>query len=261
MRKMRTLLLTIQFVGTLYVGWQVQQNGLSVMEKMQDALEKVTGIRSDVKGCSRTDSGVHASQYCLSFRTDSLIPTEKFPIALNRSLPASIVVLSCEEMPEEFHARYDCLGKEYLYKIHLSRIRDPFLAGLVLEYPRPLEIEPIKTACTFLEGTHDFRGFCSIRTDQEITVRTLWWVTAEKQGEFLEIRVAGDGFLFNMVRIIVGTLIQIGSGQMEPEKIMTILKEKDRDLAGSTAAAHGLYLNRVFYRPEEVDLFGKNPKS
>lgn len=255
---MRNFLLTIRFLGTPYVGWQVQKNGISVMEKVQDAIEKVTGVRSDVKGCSRTDSGVHANMYCLSFKTESTIPTEKLPIALNRKLPDAITVMSCEEKTMDFHARYNCLGKEYLYKIHCSRFRDPFLHQLVLEYPRPLNVRAMQAACVHFEGTHDFRSFCSIRTDQEDTTRTLWWVKVEKNGEMLEVRVAGDGFLFNMVRIIIGTLLWVGSGVLSPEDVLRIRESKERDYAGMTAQAYGLYLNRVFYNFEEVKKFGED---
>lgn len=256
---MRNLKLKIQFVGTSFVGWQVQKNGISVMEKIQDAIEKITGIRSDVKGCSRTDSGVHANQYVLSFKTHSTISVERFPEALNTQLPYGIAVLTCEEMEEDFHARYSCIGKEYLYKIHLSRIRNSFLENRILEYPQKLDLEKMKKAQSYFVGTHDFRAFCSTKTDQENTTRTIWWVESNLHEKNLNILIAGDGFLFNMVRIIVGTLLWVGTGRIEPDRIPFILESKSRNYAGVTVPAHGLYLNQVFYQESEVRKYGQNP--
>lgn len=257
---MRNLLLTIGFVGTNFVGWQVQENGISVMEKMQDAIEAVTGVRSPVKGCSRTDSGVHANAYCLSVKTESPIPIGKLPMALNQHLPEDIAVFTCEEKPLDFHARYDCIGKEYLYKIHCSPVRDPFQKNRVLEYSKELDEKLMQEAARFLVGKHDFKSFCSIRTDQLDTTRTLYWVTVERKENVLFIKIAGDGFLFNMVRIITGTLLWVGKGKLNPSDLPLILEAQDRTLAGMTAAAKGLYLNRVFYFPEEVMELGENPK-
>lgn len=241
------LLITLQFRGTRYHGFQVQKNALSVCEVFQDAVEAVYGARPDVKGCSRTDAGVHARMYCLSMQAPFHIPGDKLVQALNRRLPEDIAVTGCRAVPDDFHARYSCTGKEYLYRIHNSRIRDPFAEGLAYRYAPPLR-EPLlrREARDFL-GTHDFAAFSASRSDVEDTVRTITSFEVERRGNLVEFTVAGDGFLYNMVRILVGTLLYIHMGRASEGSIPDIIASGDRARAGKTMPACGLYLNRVFY--------------
>lgn len=254
---MRNLLLTIRYDGRNYHGWQIQQNSLAVQQVFQQALKKVLGIIPEIKGCSRTDSGVHAYQYCISLKIDHTIPCERLLAALNHFLPPDIAVYMCREVPLNFHARYSCEGKEYIYKIWNTQIRDPFLQGLALHYWYPLPVEKLQQAANAFLGTHDFTSFCTLdaRERGDLT-RTVTTSHVERVGEFVTFTVAADGFLYNMVRIMVGTLLRVAQGKIEPEEIPKILHAKNRKLAGPTAPACGLYLNRVFY-PEEAFIFSE----
>ena len=243
----RTLLITIAYDGRNYHGFQVQKNAASVAEVFQDAVEAVFKKRHPIKGCSRTDSGVHANMFCISMEVENPIPCEKVIPALNIKLPPDVSVLDCREVPEGFHARYDCEGKEYVYRI-LNRIpKDPFSHGLALHHPYRLDLERMNRACQGFLGTHDYSAFCSVGCDVEDHVRTIHWAKVEREGDFVIFRVAGDGFLYNMVRIMVGTLLAVSRGAIEPEDIPDIIASRDRSRAGMTALPCGLYLNRVFY--------------
>ena len=244
---MRNLLLTIKFCGSAYCGYQVQKNGITIAEKIQNAIEKLTGVRSDIKGCSRTDSGVHAMMYCISFKTESKIPCNKIVQGMNRFLPHDIAVYDCKEMSHDFHARYSCLGKEYLYCFHNSYNKDPFLHLLAYRYGYNIDVDKIGDAGQILVGTHDFKSFCGANTKIIDTVRTVHSFDAVRQGDMVKVYISGDGFLFNMVRIMIGTMLWVNSGRITKDDLSEILKAKDRSLAGPTAPAHGLYLNRVFY--------------
>lgn len=249
---MRNLLLTIRFNGSNYCGYQVQKNGISIAEKVQDAIQNLTGTRSDIKGCSRTDSGVHAFMYCLSFKTDSKIPCEKIVQGMNRFLPHDIAVYDCAQMPEDFHARYHCIGKEYVYYFHNSYNKDPFLHLLAYRYGYNIDIDKINAAAKALVGTHDFKSFCGANTTITDTTRTIYNFNAVRDKDVVKLFISGDGFLFNMVRIIVGTMLWVNSGRLDKCDIQKILDGKNRDLAGPTAPAHGLYLNKVFYNPLDI---------
>ncbi|MDR2655753.1 MAG: tRNA pseudouridine(38-40) synthase TruA [Oscillospiraceae bacterium] len=244
---MRNLLLSLKFKGTPFCGYQVQKNGVTVAEKLQNAIEAVTGVRSDIKGCSRTDSGVHANMYCANFKTESKIACGKMRDALNFHLPYEIVVYDCREAPLDFHARYHCSGKEYMYLFHNAPWRDPFVRNLALEFGYNMDISRINRAAAHFVGTHDFASLCGAAGGAKDTVRTVMRAEAIREGEFVKMFFAADGFLFNMVRIMVGTLIWVNQGRIEPDDIPGILDKKDRNRAGPTAPAHGLYLNRVFY--------------
>ena len=228
------MLLSIAYDGRNYHGFQVQKNAVTVEEVFQDALVRVFGARLPVKGCSRTDSGVHANQFCISMKTESRIPCERVIPAMNTNLPPDIAVTDCREVLEEFHARYSCIGKEYLYRILNRTARDPF------------------SACRDFAGYHDFTAFCSSGSAVEDTRRTIFRANVERKGDFVEFRVAGDGFLYNMVRIMTGTLLEISRGSIPVEGIPEILESRDRRRAGPTAPAWGLYLNRVFYSESEL---------
>ena len=244
---MRNLLLTLRFVGTNYCGYQVQNNGITIAEKIQDAIESLTGVRSDIKGCSRTDSGVHAFMYCLNFKTDSKIPVCKIVQGMNRFLPHDIAVYDCKEVPLDFHARYFCKGKEYVYYFHNSYNKDPFLHSLAYRYGYNIDVDKLNKVGQILVGTHDFKSFCSVGTKVTDTVRTIYDFKAVRENELVKVYISGNGFLFNMVRIIMGTMLWINNDRLSEDDLTEILLSKDRSLAGPTAPAYGLYLNKVFY--------------
>ncbi len=245
---MRNLLLTISYDGKRYHGWQIQQNAVAVQEVFQNALQKVLGALPDIKGCSRTDSGVHAYEYCVSVKTDHAIPCERLVGALNHFLPEDMAVHACREVGENFHARYSCVGKEYVYKIWNHPIRDPFLQGYALHYWYPLDVDQLNQAAQGYLGRHDFTSFCTVdsRERGDLT-RCVTKSQVTRQGDMVLFTVAADGFLYNMVRIMVGTLLRVAQGKIEPEQIPEILAAKNRKLAGPTAPPWGLYLNKVDY--------------
>lgn len=249
---MRNLLLTLAYNGSRYHGFQVQENALSVCQVFQDGLEKVFGSRLNIKGCSRTDAGVHANAYCLSMRAPGRIPCDRLVEALNANLPKDIAVTGCREVPADFHARYSCRGKEYIYKLHNSRIRNPFWEGLVYQYPTPVDAKLLHEQAGDFVGNYDFTSFSSIKGKEGDKSRTITSFEVRREGDLVLFTVSGDGFLYNMVRIMVGTLLFIGAEKLEKGSIHRILAAKDRRLAGKTVPSSGLYLNRVFY--DESDL-------
>lgn len=245
---MKNYLLTIAYDGSRYHGWQIQENALTVQEAFQSALFRVTGLREELKACSRTDTGVHAREFCLSLKTESAIPPQRLVAALNHWLPEDIVVKSCREAAEDFHARYSCRGKEYCYEIWNSPIRNPFLQGRALHYWYPIDAALLDRAAKGYIGAHDFTSFCTLdRREKGDLVRTVIQAKVERQGNLVVFTVAADGFLYNMVRIMVGTLLRVQQGKLCPEDIPGIIQARDRRAAGPTAPACGLYLNRVFY--------------
>ena len=247
-RDIRNLLLTITYDGKCFHGWQIQENAYTVQEALQTALGKIIGDGFDVKGCSRTDSGVHANRYCVSLKTAHPIPCERLKAALNRWLPLSVAVLECEEAALDFHARYSCKSKEYIYKIWNSQVRSPFLEGYALHYRYPLDVEALNNAAQAYVGRHDFTSFCTLdKREQGDMTREVKHFSVTRDGDMVIMRVEADGFLYNMVRIMVGTLLRIAQGKIPPDGIPAIIDKKDRQYAGPTAPACGLYLNRVFY--------------
>ena len=244
---MRNILLTISYCGTNYHGFQVQKNALAVCEVFQNAVENVLGTRYDIKGCSRTDSGVHANMYCLSMKINEAIPCESLINALNSRLPDDIAVTNAAEVSDDFHARYSCRGKEYIYKIYNSRIKDPFSPMLKYRLAYNLDAELLNREAKCFVGTHDFAAFCSVGSDITDTVRTINSFTVTRTGSDVVFTVSGDGFLYNMVRIMVGTLVFIAMGRIAEGSIPDIISSHDRSRAGKTMPPHGLYLNRVFY--------------
>lgn len=244
---MRNVLLTLSYLGTRYHGFQVQKNALTVAETLQDAMETLLGRREDIKGCSRTDAGVHAAFYCVSFKTESDIPLFRIQRGLNGLLPKDISVTGCREVPEGFHARYSCLGKRYLYRIWNSAARSPFWEGRAYSYYPPLDLAAAEKVCRAYEGAHDFSAFCSAGGDMADTVRTVYRCRIKREGELVTFMVEGDGFLYHMVRIMVGTIFWVNEGRLSAEDIPQVLKAGERARAGRTAPAQGLYLDRVFY--------------
>ena len=248
---MRNLLLTISYNGSNYCGFQVQNNGITVAERVQDAIERITGTRSDIKGCSRTDSGVHANMFCISFKTESDITCHRMRRALDAVLPEDISALSVEEVDEDFHARYSCVAKRYIYKIWNSPAKTPFYNKLTLHYPREIDVELLNQAARHFVGTYDFVGFCSSGSSVADTTRTVYDCRVFRDGDIVTVSITGNGFLYNMVRIVVGTLLEVNEGKILPDEIPEIILSQDRDRAGPTARAHGLYLDKVYYKLPE----------
>lgn len=244
---MRNLLLTIKYDGSNYHGWQVQNNAVTVQEILQNAIEKVFLKRLDVVGCSRTDAGVHANMYCVSFKTDMDITDDGVVLALNSNLPDDIAVISCKEVSEDFHPRYDCKSKEYVYKIYNGKIRNPFYAKYAYHYKYPLNAEYLDKEAKSFIGTFDYCGFCSAKSDVADTVRTVKTFDVWRQGDMVYFKVEADGFLYNMVRIMVGTLLFSAQGKIPQGGITEVIKSKDRKKAGKTAPPQGLYLNKINY--------------
>ena len=246
---MRNILLKIRYDGRQYHGWQVQENGRTVQEDFQRALYEVIGERPDIKGCSRTDAGVHANMFCISFHTAHSIPAERLPHAINRFLPGTIAAFEACDVPEDFHARYSCKGKEYIYKIHNAPFRDPFLDGYALHYWHPLDEHLMGQAAAHLLGRHDFTAFCTVDHSRQKGDfhRTIQNIGVKRDGDMVTVTVQADGFLYNMVRIIVGTLLYTAQGKIRPDRMPDIIRSLDRKQAGPTAPPEGLYLNRAFY--------------
>lgn len=238
--------------GTNYHGFQIQNNAVTVQEVLQKGVSVVLNEKVSIIGCSRTDTGVHANQFCFNVHTNSQINTRGFIRGVNGHLPDDISILSCEEVPENFHARFDCKGKEYIYKIHCSESKNPFASDLMLHYRRKLDLDVIRKASSYFVGTHDFSSFCADCTNVLTTIRTIYSLEIENYGDTVIVLVKGDGFLYNMIRIIVGTLIDVSEGRFLPDDIPEIITAKNRLRAGRTAMAHGLYLNRVFYNEKEL---------
>ena len=241
-------LLTIKYDGTDYCGWQIQNNGVTVQKTVQTALESVVGeLKNGVTGCSRTDSGVHANMFCLHFDTDYNISDDKLVSALNAKLPFDISALYCRGVPEDFHARYSCTGKNYIYKIYNSAVRDPFKYKYYLQVNRRIDEAMLDKACKAFVGTHDFIGFCSTGSSVKTTVRTVTECSVTRNADDVIFSISADGFLYNMVRIIVGTLLDVSAGKIRVCDLPDIIDSRNRNRAGATAKPHGLYLNKVFY--------------
>ncbi|MBE6914449.1 MAG: tRNA pseudouridine(38-40) synthase TruA [Ruminococcaceae bacterium] len=244
---MRNIALRLKYDGSAYHGWQVQKTDISVAQTLENALSKVCGHPVKTVGCGRTDAGVHALRYCANFRTDCAIPTDRVPLAVNARLPGDIAVVDAVDAPDEFNAIGSCIKKEYVYKILNSSIRDPFLDKRVCFYPPRLDFDRMAEAGRAFEGTHDFRAVRSVGTETKTTVRTVHWCRAEREGDLISIYVCANGFLYNMVRAIVGTMVYAAYGKLEPEEIPHLLALGDRRLTGPTMPPQGLYMNRIWY--------------
>ena len=245
---MRKLLFEASYNGSRYHGYQVQDNALTVAETLQNAIEKAFGKREDIVGCSRTDTGVHANQYFFHLETENDIPCEGAVTALNNLLPSDIAILSCKEVSPDFHARYNVKYKEYIYKIHNSPIKNPFLSGQALCYKYKLDEVFLNGLAKEFIGTFDYRAFCSAGgKPMESYVRTIYDASVTREGDTVTFSVTGDGFLYNMVRIMAGTLLLTPSGKLKKGDIKNIILSKNRESAGITAPAEGLYLNKVSY--------------
>ena len=245
---MRRILLRVAYDGTGYVGWQKQNNGIAVEEILNRALSELTGETVEVIGASRTDSGVHALGNVAVFDTASPIPPEKFCFAVNAHLPADIVVRESLEVPADFHPRYTECEKTYEYRIYNATHRNPLNSRYTYFYHGALDIAAMREAAEYLVGEHDFASFCSVGAQVKTTVRTVYSVEIEEKDLTVTIRIRGNGFLYNMVRIIAGTLVNFGAHMYPPEHMKDIVDAKDRAAAGPTAPPQGLTLMKIDYK-------------
>ena len=241
------VLVKLCYDGTAYCGFQIQDDRPTVFATFQTALLKILGHPTDIKGCSRTDSGVHAKEFCLSFRTEKQLNLHRLPLALNANLPPDIRVLEAVQVPEDFHARYSSKGKEYVYCILNSHTDNPFMNKYYYKVASRLDVEKMNRAAQYFTGSHDFHSFMAAKSKITDCVRTVHYAKVEKEGDFVKFTVAADGFLYNMVRIMAGTLIEVGKGIIPPEKVADIIASCDRSTAGPTAPPQGLFLTKVFY--------------
>jgi len=244
---MRNIAIRLKYDGSRYHGWQTQRSEITVQQTVEEALERALGERVRLVGCGRTDAGVHALRYCANFRGDCRIPLDKLPLAVNSYLPDDIAVLAACDAEENFNAIGSCIKKEYIYKIHNSNIRDPFLERRACFYPQSLDAEAMNAAARAFEGTHDFAAVRSVGTETKTTVRTVHWCRAEREGDMITVSICADGFLYNMCRAMVGTMVYAAYGKLSPADIPALLEKGDRRLTGPTMPPQGLYLNRLWY--------------
>ena len=243
----KRVLLTIEYDGSAYCGWQRQLNGPSVQQKVEEALFKVTGERVGITGASRTDAGVHALGQRAHFDMESAIPADKLPFALNAKLPRDIRVTAGREVDGRFHARFDAAGKEYGYLIYNRRHPSALLRNLSAHVSVPLDVDAMERACRYLPGTHDFAAFQAAGGTAKTTIRRIDSVSVGRQGDEIRLVIYGTAFLYNMVRIIAGTLIYVGQGRLPEDVFARAIETGDRLQLGPTAPPQGLCLNRVDY--------------
>lgn len=244
---MKNLLFKISYDGTRYNGFQSQVGVPTVQGTIEKVLSKLAKEKVVINGCGRTDSGVHAINYYFNVLTNTPIPYNRFPIACASYFPQDIVVLSCEEVPLNFHARYHTKGKTYIYKILNRKFRDALEVKRCFFYHKPLDVEKMKDACKHIIGEKDFTSFMSIDGKVNSTIRNITQLDVEKTNDIITITITADGFLYNMVRIIVGTLINIGNGRINNDDLIKIIESRNRENAGDTAPPQGLYLFDVYY--------------
>ena len=250
------ILLQISFLGTRYAGYQVQKGHATVQGALCEAAEKVFGVKCDITGCSRTDSGVHANAFYATVSEhgkcglETTIPTEKIPLAFVSALPEDISVISAERVGDSFHARYDVKYKEYIYQIYNRPIPNPFYADRSLHYPRAIDekaLSRMREGAKKFVGTYDFSSYMASGSDIKDTVRTVFDADVTREGDFIIFKVSANGFLYNMVRIMAGTLRDVSIGKISALSVKEIILSKDRRKAGITAPPDGLYLTKVVY--------------
>ncbi len=245
---MRNIKLTIEYDGKDFNGWQKQPNKLNIQGEIERAIKQITGEEVDLTASGRTDAGVHALGQVANFKTNSELPIEKFPIALNANLKKSIVIKSAEEVEERFHSRLTCKRKTYRYVINNSKYGTAIYRNLETHIPMKLDIQKMQQAVKYFEGEHDFKAFKASGTSSKSSVRTIYKAEVINAGnEKIYIELTGNGFLYNMVRIIAGTLVDVGLGKIEPEDIKKIINSQKRENAGKTLPPQGLYLVKVEY--------------
>ncbi len=244
---MRNIKLTIEYDGKDFNGWQKQPNKLNIQGTIEKAIESIVGHEVNLTASGRTDAGVHSLGQVANFKTTSNIPIEKFAIAINSRLKKSIVIKSAEEVDERFHSRLNCRQKTYRYIINNSKQGTAIYRNLEYHISNKLDVEKMQQAAYYFEGEHDFKAFKASGTSSKNSVRTIYKAEVKKIDDRIYIELTGSGFLYNMVRIISGTLIDVGMGKIQPEDIETIIESQKRENAGKTLPAHGLYLVKVEY--------------
>ena len=244
---MRNIALFLKYDGTAYHGWQIQKNARTVEETIELAAARVVGHPVHLTGCGRTDAGVHARVYVANFRTESRIPIDRLPYALNTHLPQDILIYDAREVHDGFNAIGSCVRKEYTYQIYNSRMRDPFYVNRARFYPKHLDESIMRRAAEQFVGTHDFAAVRSVGTDVKSTVRTVHHFEVERQGELIFCRICANGFLYNMARAMTGTVVYAAEGKIDPEEIGAILKSGNRTAAGPTVPPGGLFMTQLWY--------------
>ena len=244
---MRNIKLIIEYDGKGFNGWQKQPNKLNIQGEIERAIEEITGESIDLIASGRTDAGVHSLGQTANFKTESKIPIEKIPIAINSKLKQSIIIKSAEEVDERFHSRYNVKSKKYRYTINNSKYGSAIYRNVEYHFPIKLNIENMQKAAKYFEGEHDFKAFKASGTSSKSSVRKIYKAEVIKNEDRIYIELTGNGFLYNMVRIIYGTLLDVGSGKIAPEEIKNIIETKDRKLAGKTLPPQGLCLVEVNY--------------
>ena len=245
---MRNIKLTIEYDGKGFHGWQKQPNKLNIQGEIEKAIEAITGEHNvELIGSGRTDRGVHSLGQVANFKTNSELPIEKMALALNSKLKKSIRIQKAEEVEERFHSRYSVHAKKYRYVICNAKMGTAIYRELEYQFPIPLEVDKMQQAARYFEGEHDFASFKASGTSSKNSVRKIFRAEVFREGERVLIELTGNGFLYNMVRIIAGTLLEVGMGKRKPEEMQEILMSKDRKMAGKTLPAVGLYLVEVMY--------------
>lgn len=249
---MQTIAMRIQYDGSAYHGWQRQSHMKSVQQTLEKTLSKVFNQTIEIDGSGRTDAGVHALGQCISFKVDLTMPIENVKFVVNRRLPNDIYVESVSIEPDDFHARYCSIGKTYAYKIYTDGARSPFLDKYAFHIEHVLDETAIRCAMAHFIGKHDFKTYMASGSSTDNTIRTIYRFDLDVSDNTFEFTITGDGFLYNMVRIIIGSLIHVGMGKISASDIPSILASGDRNRAKYTAPAHGLYLKSVYYSDDEL---------
>ncbi len=244
----RNIALKLMYVGTAYHGWQIQKNALTVQEVLQKALSKLLKQPIRCVGAGRTDAGVHAEVYIANFKAECSVPLERLPLAVNALLPPDVVVVSARQVSDDFNAIGSCIRKEYTYRVYNSRIRNAFHVNRVYFYPKHLDETLMAKAAQRLVGTHDFRAMRDVGTPTKTTVRTCHYFNVERRGDLIELKVCANGFLYNQVRVMTGTVLYVAEGKLAVEDLDGILERGVRTEAGPTVPPDGLYMTRLWYR-------------
>ncbi len=245
---MRNILLTITYDGTNYCGWQIQPNGITIEEKLQRAFQRMDGSVVKIIGSGRTDARVHAIGQKANVVLNSSVPTDRIPYALNANLPQDIVIKDAKEVPMDFHARYDAVGKTYRYRLYTGKFRDPIGRNYQYHITDKIEIGKLNEALQALTGTHDFKGFMATGSSVKSTVRTIEAVEVRSvDRNTLDVYISANGFLYNMVRIIIGSAVDVAKGKISLEQLKSARDSQKRQLAGHTAPPQGLFLEEVRY--------------
>lgn len=255
---MRNIALKLMYVGTAYHGWQMQKNAITIQEVLNGALSKLLKQTIKCTGAGRTDAGVHAETYIANFRGACSIPLDRLPLAVNALLPPDIVVVSATEVSPDFNAISSCIKKEYTYRVYNSRIRNAFYVNRAYFYPKHLDEEIMARAAEHLVGTHDFKAMRDVGTPTRTTVRTCHYFNVARNNDLIELKVCANGFLYNQVRVMVGTVLYAAEGKFKPEDIDGILARGNRTEAGPTVPPDGLYMTKLWYRePVGLDTDGE----